>query len=308
MDVVVVGHIIIETIVFPDRQVLTPVLGSPAAYSSVAMARLGERVALCTKVGRDIPTDFVKVFREARIDLAGMRIIGEYSTRNKLTYSTPEKKCVQYMRKAPDIKIEDVTEAADKAGLFYICPMDYEVPHDVVQQLVDQGKEVIVDLGGYGGATSANHPYGMREKLSITATVVQVCSLTKASAEDCQYIFGEETRPNRERYYAGKLLGLGAKRVIVTLGQNGVYYADEKRDEWFAPLSCNVVDTTGAGDAFAAGMIHGYLINRDDVASMIMFGQATACCVVEKTGGVAPQRMPTSEDVRLRIEKEVGNE
>ena len=47
-ELVMVGHIINETIEYPDRRI-TPVLGSPAAYSSVVAARLGMKTGLVTK-------------------------------------------------------------------------------------------------------------------------------------------------------------------------------------------------------------------------------------------------------------------
>jgi len=307
MDVVVLGHIIIETIVFPDGRVLTPVLGSPAAYSSVAMARLGDRVGLCTKVGKDIPKEFIEVFNKAGVDLAGMKIAGRESTRNKLIYTTPENKRVEYLSKAPDIEFDDIPETAKDTGLFYICPMDYEVPPRVAQKLVNEGKEVVVDLGGYGGATSATHPYGAESKLPVTIEIISICDIVKASIEDCQYIFGSTYVSEPERCYADKMLTMGAKRVVITLGSKGVYYADTEVNKRFPPLPCKAIDTTGAGDAFAAGMIHGYLSDKDDIDTMIMFGQATACCVVERTGGVAPERMPTKEEVQLRLRKEVVN-
>jgi hypothetical protein len=41
-DFVAIGHLIKETIKFPETTV-GPLLGSPAAYSSVAAAKLGAR-------------------------------------------------------------------------------------------------------------------------------------------------------------------------------------------------------------------------------------------------------------------------
>lgn len=307
MDVVVLGHIIIETVVFPDGSVLTPVLGSPAAYSSVAMARLGNHVGLCTKVGKDIPKEFIEVFDRAGVDLTGMRIVGRKSTRNKLIYTTPESKRVEYLNKAPDIEFYDIPDTFKEASLFYICPMDYEVPPRVVERLADEGKEVVVDLGGYGGATSATHPYGAKSKLSVTTEIISMCGITKASIEDCRYIFGETRTSEPERRYADKMLTMGAKRVVITLGSKGVYYTDMDVNKRFPPLACKAIDPTGAGDAFAAGMIHGYLWDKGDIDTMIMFGQATACCVVERTGGVIPERMPSKEEVQQKLRKEVVN-
>lgn len=304
MDIMVLGHIIIETIVFPDGKLLSPVLGSPAAYSSVTLARLGARVGLCTKVGEDLPRAFLDIFRKAGVDLTGLRIEGKRSTRNRLVYSSLESKYVEYLFKAPEIKYTDIPSRGKEAKLFYICPMDYEVAPEVAEVLVKLGKEVIVDLGGYGGATSSFHPYGDTSKLQATEEIVRLSQLVKASVEDCAYIFGEAKRPHPEHYFAERLLAMGAKRLILTLGSRGAYYADPSHNRYFPPVPCDPVDTTGAGDAFGAGIVHAYLIDKYDIDTMVNFGQATACCVIERTGGVLPERMPTQQEVLSRIRKE----
>ncbi len=304
MDVAVLGHIIIETIVYPDGRVLTPVLGSPAAYSSVALARLGTSVGLCTNVGEDIPQTFLEIFEEAKVDLAGMSIIGEETTRNKLVYRTMEDKHVEYSAKAPSIELANLPEKAEEAGIFYVCPMDYEVSPSVVEKLVEAGKTVIVDFGGYGGATSASHPFGLEEALAPTLEVLSSCHVAKASVKDCRCIFGDPGLEEAEKYYADRMYAAGARQVVITMGSEGVCYSSGNKRVCCPPLNCEVADTTGAGDAFAAGMIHAFLRTPSDIERMLTFAQATACHVIEKTGGVALERMPTYEEIIKRIRKE----
>jgi sugar/nucleoside kinase (ribokinase family) len=301
IDVVVLGHIIIETIVFPDGRVVSPVLGSPAAYSSVALARLGTHVGLCTKVGVDMPEEFLEIFKKAGVDISGVKIVGQKSTHNKLIYVTMENKRVEYLAKAPHIEITDLPESYKKANIFYLCPMDYEVDLHIAQKLVEMEKTVVVDLGGYGGATSAEHPYGIENKLLTTIQIIKLSNIIKTSIEDCQYIFGYADSPN---YYAEKMLKIGGQQVIITLGSKGVFYANATFCRYFPPLRCLAIDTTGAGDVFAAGLLHSYLKGAG-IEDMITFGQAVACHVIERTGGVVPERMPTREEVLLRINKGV---
>ena len=52
------------------------------------------------------------------------------------------------------------------------------------------------------------------------------------------------------------------------------------------------------------GFLSEYLRCGDLLESAI-FGSATALCVIEKTGGVLPQRMPTEEQVRSRIPEDI---
>ena len=66
----------------------------------------------------------------------------------------------------------------------------------------------------------------------------------------------------REDYEKGAelLLNIGAKIVCVTLGEKGCYVADSTGESHLIDAySTDVVDTTGAGDAFAAGFLFGLL-------------------------------------------------
>ena len=53
---------------------------------------------------------------------------------------------------------------------------------------------------------------------------------------------------------AGKLLSLGISKVIITLGEKGLFYSDGKDEIYLEANKVNAIDTTGAGDAFNAGL------------------------------------------------------
>lgn len=54
------------------------------------------------------------------------------------------------------------------------------------------------------------------------------------------------------RYFIDK----GVERVFITLGKEGVYYRDGDYANCFKPNAVNVLNATGAGDAFMAGVIY----------------------------------------------------
>ncbi len=55
---------------------------------------------------------------------------------------------------------------------------------------------------------------------------------------------------------AQDLLSRGAQHVIITLGARGVYWAHPGGSEYFDAPQVEVVDTTGAGDAFNGALAH----------------------------------------------------
>ena len=55
---------------------------------------------------------------------------------------------------------------------------------------------------------------------------------------------------------ADQLTALGVSQVFITLGSDGVYCSDGTRHEQLKAIPTRVINTTGAGDAFIAGVAH----------------------------------------------------
>ena len=64
--------------------------------------------------------------------------------------------------------------------------------------------------------------------------------------------------------------------VIVTLGEEGVLWAGEEFSMSSPAFHVEPVDTTGAGDAFAGGLIHSFLFDRRTREDSLAFAQACA--------------------------------
>ena len=58
---------------------------------------------------------------------------------------------------------------------------------------------------------------------------------------------------NDAKVSAKKLIDMGIKKVIITLGEKGLFYSDGKEEIYLKASSDKAVDTTGAGDAFNGG-------------------------------------------------------
>jgi ribokinase len=62
---------------------------------------------------------------------------------------------------------------------------------------------------------------------------------------------------------AAFLLGKGVEIVAVKLGEEGCYVTNGYEEHQIEAFKGDVVDTTGAGDAFNAGFIYGLLKNKN---------------------------------------------
>lgn len=293
IEIVALGHILNEKIVFPDK-VIYPVLGSPVAYSSVCMAYLGRNVGIVTKIGEDFPNSLLSVFRDAGVDTTGL-YVSDFSTNNELIYDGSGNKTIRFISKADSVNFDDLPHKYMTADIFYICPMDYEVTLENIKKINSLRKVVAVDLGGYGGGTSDSHP-DIKDGHEIEALCPFV-DIAKISSEDLMHIFGNTEKED----VAKKIIGWGARVCVVTLGANGSYLRFKNKDYYFPSYPIEkLVDQTGAGDCFCAGFLSRYVEDNDPIES-VLYGNATASYIVERTGGVIKERMPDRIEVEKRV-------
>ena len=85
---------------------------------------------------------------------------------------------------------------------------------------------------------------------------------------------------------AQALRARGVRTVCITLGVEGVFVAQDTTVEHVPGFRVPVVDTTGAGDCFAAGFLCGYL-NSWPVTQTARFANAVAAMKVTQQGGHA---------------------
>lgn len=287
-----------EIIRFLDRTI-EGVLGSPTAYSSVALGKLGARVGVVSKIGTDLPVNFLHPLKETNVDMRGIRIDGKDTTHSLLIYDKQGGKKILYPKKASPIMFEDIPEEYLEAKIFYICPMDFDVPIATFEALSNRGITLVADIGGYGGAHSRTHPNRKeRRDRTYIRKLLSYLHIAKASMEDCKHLFGEKNMSPDET--AKLLVELGADIATLTLGEEGAIVATEDRIYKAPAFPAKVIDISGAGDVYTAGLLFEYL-RTGDLYKSLLFGEATASIMIEGTGGVLAERMPTESEVRERI-------
>jgi ribokinase len=93
---------------------------------------------------------------------------------------------------------------------------------------------------------------------------------------------------------AKALLDEGVKVVAVKLGDKGCYVTNGRESRFVMPNKVNVVDTTGAGDAFCAGFIYG-LLNGKTLRECGLLGNFVASRVLTEMG--ARSGLPIRRDL-----------
>ena len=301
-DIVILGHIVKEMVYFTDR-IEGPVLGSPVAYSSVVAGKLGAKIGVVTRLGKDMPDNLLSPILHIVADRKGIVIEGEKTTSSKLIYLDSGGKRIEYPQKAPIISFEDIPKEYLNCKLAYICTMDYEVPLDVIIKLRELDIPLAIDLGGYGGAHGQTHPSDEEKKEpTLLKSYIADFDVVKASDEDCRLLLGDRS----DEEVIDIFLGWGVKTVLITEGPKGVLVATKEKRYRISAFNGEkeVIDRTGAGDSFTAGFLVEFLRSRDPEFSAY-YGSAVANYVIKRTGGVLLERMPVREDVE-KILKQNG--
>lgn len=101
------------------------------------------------------------------------------------------------------------------------------------------------------------------------------------------------------RQAADQLLGTGLRRVFLSLGTRGVLAADHRSQALLPCRPAEPVNTTGAGDAFMAGLVWAYLQGAD-LEETALAGLSAAAIAAEGAETINPKL--SAEALRQRME------
>ncbi len=149
------------------------------------------------------------------------------------------------------------------------------------------------------GLSIRNHMHEFRQKRGNKPTVIfdpsQVLSIffTKELLHEClsmtDIVVGNETEINQFEKLFGfgidEIYKTGVKTIIETKGEKGVTIYTEKSEEHIDAIKPKkLVETTGAGDAFRAGLISGILDGKSIKEACLIGNKLGAACVSEYGG------------------------
>ena len=170
---------------------------------------------------------------------------------------------------------------------------DIEVPilKKTLELAEKHGKEVYTVISNMGIA--------MERRDLIGRTSALVCNLQEAGMlffEDYSGVSPEELQEILSR----RIRMARIPRIIVTMGAQGAVYAELSGGTGFCPpLKVDVVDTTGAGDAFFAGVTIGLTYGKTTGEACVI-GTRLAASVVASRENVCPRFRP--EEFGIQIE------
>jgi len=117
--------------------------------------------------------------------------------------------------------------------------------------------------------------------IDYVKSMIGKIDIIKPSEDDAERLFG---RASSERYLE-HFLELGAKLVILTLGKEGAIVSNGKETIAFDSLATQVVDTTGAGDAFWSGF-YSAIVKGYPLKQALSLGFAVSAYKLKYTGAI----------------------
>lgn len=248
-----------------------------ALYTSVALASLGAGMASIHPVTQVSPDErdqlLALVAPFDAIDTGAIWAAPHAGTSIKLVYRDQNLRDETQVGRMPPIHPDHVSGLRDCDAYVLVPVTDHEVPLDTVRALRDMASGTII-LDAHGPTTGcAADGRRYRKMWTDRDEWLPHVDILKMNLEEAQYAStdGDVKRvPTFDdlRHLAEACLSGGAEALCVTLDANGCVVFDRAkgrlRERVVHPVDPGqVVDTTGCGDSFAAGLALGHLIYGD---------------------------------------------
>jgi sugar/nucleoside kinase (ribokinase family) len=259
--------------------------GGCAANTAIVLSRLGVDAAVAGKVGEDVFGDFLEEdLRRRGIDTRGLGRSSTHVTSKTvaLTVIGEDRRFVHALGANADFGAADIEPflAGAKAfyvgGYFVLPGLDGRALGDLYASARAAGARTVLDVAVPSGDRAFS--------LDLLADVLPHVDVFVPNEDEARALTGEADAEGQVR----RLREAGAAGVVVTMGPEGALLVDGERSLRVQAPKVEVVDPSGAGDAFSAGLIAGYLEGWD-VERSLRFASvlgASACTKLGCTAGV----------------------
>jgi sugar/nucleoside kinase (ribokinase family) len=250
--------------------------GGSAANTAAALAQLGTETAFIGKVGSD---EFGKKFI-SEIQKTGANFLQNKShhkaTAKSFILVTPDaqRTMCTFLGCASEIDEFDIDEKAFAgASILYLEGYLWDTPKTILAL-----KKAISCAKKHGAKVA----FSLSDSFCVARHKKDFLQLIK---NDLDLVFANEAEALELAPNFAEVFAQNKNLVaVVTKSEKGCeIFADQKSVQIAAEKIEKLVDTTGAGDAFAAGFLHG-LMNEFDLKKSAKFGNFLAAKIIQKFG------------------------
>jgi ribokinase len=221
--------------------------GGKGTNQAIAAARQGAHVDLVACLGDDIFADVaLSLYAREHISLEHVHRIPEVNTGVGFVTLLPsgENSIVGHLGANMHLRPEHVDAAESLIAQSDVVMTQYEVPFEAVARAMQLGHK-------YKKLTVWN-PAPAK---SFDRDILKYVDLITPNESEARILLGlppDDPTPTAE--LGRRLIDLGAKRVVVTLGERGSLIVTQQGSQHVRPLAIKALDATGAGDSFNAAL------------------------------------------------------
>lgn len=257
--------------------------GGSAANVAIGVSRLGGRSAVMVKIGLDsFGRMIIDELMKERVDVSGVKV-----SLNETGFS------VVIIDKEGKISMYGFKGAAEE-----LSPADIDVNLlgatkfvHIASLRLDTSIRAAEEAKKNGAVVSWDPGRRLSEKgLDYFKELIGKVDIVLVNRKEAKNLTGMEDY----REAARMIKSLGPRLVVIKRGHEGVYaLSDEGEFDIPAYRVEKPVDTTGAGDAFASGLLMG-LSRGYDLRKALVYGNAVAALKVQRLGS---HNVPSHEEV-----------
>ena len=269
--------------------------GGKGANQAVGVARLGGACKFIGRVGQDAFGEQLLAGMKAEgVDCTSIIPTADAHTGVAMIFvdSKGENSIVVAAGANHALAPDDIFDRSDIFSQVQVVLLQLELPLPTVRAAVDLARrnncKIILD--------PAPAPKVMPETMCMVDMLIP-------NAVEAEAITGRTTRDEREaKLVASDLIARGAKAAALTLGPRGsIIVTADGHFYTVPPYKVAVVDTTAAGDAYAAAMAVAMAVG-EKIHQAAKFANAAGALACTKIG--AQQAMPTLSEVRQLMEEQ----
>jgi sugar/nucleoside kinase (ribokinase family) len=323
----IAGSLTRSTIVTVDGRIRVDQPGGSALYAAGGLGLWDSSIGIFGTIGSDFPTDWINSFEDHGLDTHGIRNLKEpldvrhfvaYDSSGKVDRSAPVSVFLRLESQFPSellgysssevqldsrnrpgtftLRPSDVPAEYMDATAVHFCPSDF-LTHSLMPGALRQGQIQTVTIDPSSG-------YMNKTFWDDIPQVITGITAFLPSEEEVYSLFEGKTRDLRE--IAAALAGFGCEFVVIKRGEKGVLlYEHVSRSYWEIPAyPVQVIDPTGAGDAFCGGFLAGLRLKYDPFEAALM-GSVSASFKVRGSGPFYPmEALPELVNARIEILRE----
>ena len=259
--------------------------GGKGANQAVAAARLGAEVVMFGRVGEDpFGEELIKNLRDNGVDTSRVETLSGVPTGSAFITVTPDGENTIIVSPGANRSFgPEEIEAADEdlrrtRVLVAQLEIDVEAVEAAARVVQEAGRRFLLNLA---------------PPREVSDALLRRCDPLVVNEHEARFLLGEEAQEDPEES-AGKLLDLGPRSAVVTLGAEGAILVAGGSAQHFPAPEVEAVDTTGAGDVFV-GALAAKLARGAQLEEAVPYAVLAGAAAVTSEG--AQGSLPTPEEV-----------